>query len=43
MDDLDKILIDSFSVAIEAMFETDSFDKATQIAFENLIEKERAA
>ena len=37
--DIEQILTDNLITAIEAMFETDSFDKAIQCEFEELIEK----
>ena len=37
--DIDKILQENLFIGIEAMFEADSFDKATQMAFDDAIEK----
>ena len=38
--ELDLILEQNLSVAIEAVFEADPFDKATQQAFEDLLKNE---
>ena len=38
--DIDKSLTENFLTAIEAVFESDSFDAVTQMAFEEVLDQE---
>lgn len=38
MEDIEKSLAENYMIAIEAMFELDSFDPVSQKAFEDLLD-----
>lgn len=40
MDDVEKSLVENFEIAVEAMFELDSFCRNTQILFEKVLDEQ---